>query len=229
VATLAELTTAAEADSDREGDTSVTANWPVWCRQGIESLWRILIANNKTLFYDVWNFSLTGGSTAASASILTTAYSGTFRRIIGLDVWPDTARRRRVPMRPFVNRNDGAYAALWLYVPYCDDRGYMLQGTTLTVTPFERAAGDYRAHIRTGPVLPAGVGDSISPEMDPYAEYISDFMARKALGKEESSTDFASERMQEIRAEIIEEGDRNEGEAAAIADVEDQGEGGRWL
>lgn len=226
MATLAELTTAAEADSDREGDTSVTAYWPVWAKQGIESLWRILIGNFTDLYYESEDITLVGGA-ASNAWNLTGGAIPNARRLVGVDVNPDTALRRRVRARPFVNRNDGAAGRIWAGVPWADDREYMLQGNSVIIVPYEIAAGRYRSHVRTGPTIPATGPDSIDAVMDEYAEYISDFMARKALGKEESSTAFATERMREILAEIIAAGDRNEADPWVIADVEGDGTGGR--
>lgn len=211
----------AEQDADAVNDDAALSGWLVWEQAAIESLWKILVSNYRDLYYGTFNFSLTGTPTGAILDLSVSI--PTFRILIGLDLNPDTNLRRRVPSRPFVNRNDGAFApytSFWTDVPWAADRDYMLQGSKLIVAPYERASGNYRAHYRPGPTIPNATDVTIDKEMEPYFEYLSSFMARRALAKEESDTSAVDARLLEIKQEIIEGGVRNDADPVAIADVE---------
>lgn len=221
---ITDIIAAAEQDSDKVGDASVTAAWPIWYPQAIESLWKLLITNYRDLYYDFYDFSLVSTPTGSILTLSTPPVTRTFRILVGLDLDPATSNRRRVKSRPFVNRNDGAWGSLWRNIPWATDREYMLQGNKLMIAPYEQAAGNYRMHYRYSPGIPANDPSGlIDNEMDPYAEYLSSFMARKALAKEESDTAPVDARLNEIRNEIIEASTRNEADPFVIADVEDCG------
>lgn len=219
--TTDDLIDAAEKDSDKEGDLSVVSSWQIWAGQARESLWKLLISNYRDIYYQTFDFPLVSTPTG---SILTLSSSvPTFRILVGLDLDPATSNRRRVKSRPFVNRNDGAWGSLWRNIPWATDREYMLQGDKLIIAPYEQASGAYRLHYRNEPTTPSATDVPIDREMWPYAEYLSSFMARKALAKEESDTTPVDVRLNEIRAEIIEAATRNEADPFVIADVEDYG------
>jgi len=211
----------AEQDADAVNDDSAAGGWLVWEQAAVESLWKLLVANSRDLYYSTFNFPLTG---TPSGSVLDlTVSTPTWRIILGVDLNPDTNIRRRVPSRPFVNRNDGAFApftSFWTDVPWASDRDYMLQGNKLIIAPYERASGNYRLHYRPGPAKPTATADAIDVEMEPYFEYLAQFMARRALAKEESDTSACDARLLKIEQEIIEAGIRNDADPTAIADVE---------
>jgi len=211
----------AEQDADAVNDDSAAAGWLVWEQAAVESLWKLLVSNSRDLYYSTFNFSLTG---TPSGSILDLTISApTWRIILGVDLNPDTNIRRRVPSRPFVNRNDGAFApftSFWTDVPWASDRDYMLQGNKLIIAPYERASGNYRLHYRPRPTKPADTTDALDVEMEPYFEYLAQFMARRALAKEESDTTACDTRLAKIEQEIVEAGIRNDADPTAIADVE---------
>jgi hypothetical protein len=217
-----DLIALAEQDADAVSDDAADAGWDVWEKAAVESLWKLLVSNFRDLYYSTFNFSLTG---TASGSILDVSVSvPTMRTLLGIDLNPDTNLRRRVPSRPFVNRNDGAFApytSFWTDVPWAADREYMLQGRKLIVAPYERASGNYRLHYRPGPTIPTDRNTVLDVEMEPYSEYLASFMARRALAKEESDTSVVDARLLEIKQEIMEAGVRNDDAGAiAIADTE---------
>jgi hypothetical protein len=211
----------AEQDADMVGDASATAGWLVWEQMAVESLWKLLVSNFRDLYYATFDFPLTANPTGAVLNL--TASVPTMRVLLGVDLNPDTNLRRRIPSRPFVNRNDGAFApytSFWTDVPWAADRDYMLQGRKLIIAPYERAGGNYRLHYRPGPTNPNQTDTVLDVEMEPYAEYLSSFMARRARQKEESDTTTIDARLQEIKQEIMEAGLRNDADPTAIADVE---------
>jgi hypothetical protein len=216
-----ELILLAEQDADAVSDTAAQAGWLVWEQAAIESLWKLLVSNFRDLYYGTFDFPLTG---TASGSVLNlTSSVPTWRVILGVDLNPDTNLRRRIPSRPFVNRNDGAFApytSFWTDVPWAADRDYMLQGNKLIIAPYERASGNYRLHYRPQPTKPTTTAQAIDVEMEPYFEYLAQFMARRALAKEESDTSNCDARIMKIEQEIAEAGLRNDADPTSIADVE---------
>lgn len=215
------LVALAEQDADAANDDAAAAGWIVWEKAAVESLWKLLVSNFRDVYYNTFNFSLTGTPTGAILDL--TASVPTMRVLLGADLNPDTNLRRRVPSRPFVNRNDGAFApytSFWTDVPWASDRDYMLQGRKLIIAPYERASGNYRLHYRPQPTAPVDLDTVLDVEMEPYSEYLAQFMARRALAKEESDTSACDARLLEIKQEIMEAGLRNDADPTAIADVE---------
>ncbi len=47
---FSDLQAAAEQDSDKVGDASVTLAWIIWANQAVESLWRLIIANFRAVY-----------------------------------------------------------------------------------------------------------------------------------------------------------------------------------
>lgn len=150
-----------------------------------------------------------------------------FRALHGIEYQPDTTGRRTVLRRNFRERNQGRIG-WWLPGLPCGDRKYDLRGLILNITPYELAAGPYRAYYRYAPYLFTSPVDTtpLDPQLEAYDEYLSVMAAMKALGIEESSQDPMAMRLSEMVQEITDEHERDDEAAAVIADVED--DDGSW-
>lgn len=214
-----------KALADKRGDASVTdPDWLAYVNWAVKSLYRTLISLDPAAYFSQGDFSLAGGVSGATfdAGTLTG-----FVALHGLDLSPDTGNRRTVPRRSFAERNHGKLG-WWVPTLPAADRAYDLRGRSLVVTPYEQAAGTYRAYYRAGPYLFTAANDSnpLDWQLEPYDEYLALLSARRALGIEESDTGAGSERLAELRQEIIDEHARDDGAPAVIADVEDDVAGG---
>lgn len=210
--------------SDRRGDASIAdADWLVWTNRHVESLWRLVTNHDPEAYFSEYDFTLAGG-TAGKSKDLGTGPSPAFRALHGLELSPDTVNRRTVPRINFKQRNIRPIG-WWTPAEFAGDRGYDLRARTLVVSPYESAAGNYRAYYRGAPYLFTSAVDAtpLDWQLEPYAEYIEIMNARDGLGQEESETGYGSERLAEIRAELAPAQDRDDGEAAVIADVEEDG------
>lgn len=209
--------------SDRLGDASLddTLDWLVWTNRHVESLWRIVTAHDPEAYFSEYDFTLAGGA-AGKSKDLGTGPNPAFRSLHGLEQNPDTSSRRTVPRINFKGRNVPA-VGWWTPAALAVDRAYDLRARTLVVSPYERAAGNYRAYYRGAPYLFTSAADAtaLDWQLEPYAEFIEIMNARTALGQEESETGYGSERLAEIRAELPAAQDRDDGEPFVIADVED--------
>lgn len=220
--------------ADKRNDASIVdADWLVYVNWGLKALYRLITAADPGAYFAMSDFTLAGGAGAGSRRLLSTltwldadgsALLGTpmFAALHGLDKDPDTNLRRTIPRRNFRQRNLGRIG-WWAPTVFDDNRAYDLRGRVLVMTPYEIAAGTYRAYARIFPYLftAAGDGNPLDWQLEPYDEFVVIMAARKGLGIEESDTGLQSERLQELRAEITAEHSRDDGEAATIADVED--------
>lgn len=221
----AALIDGAQALADRRSDASVTsADWTRYVNDSIEELYRILIGCDAGLYFAQTDFALVGGTTGATFDLTTLAISAPqstkFRAMHGLDLSPDTNYRRTVPRRNFRERNKGRigwwYPALW-----STDRRYDLRQTTLTITPYELAAGNYRIYWRPAPYKFASSADTtpLDTVMEPYDEYVRVLAAMMAVGIEEGGQDALASRLAVLRNDIV-ESEKRDDEPAVIADVE---------
>jgi hypothetical protein len=161
------------------------------------------------------------GSAGAQTWIVNDVYTR-FRSLHGLDVSPDTTSRRTVGRRNFRERNQGAIGP-WYPAPWAPDRRYDLRATILTITPYETAAGLYRAYYRGGPYKWAGPTDNdpLDAQLEVYDEYLAVVAARRGLAIEASDVELSmlDARVQELRASISSEHQRDD-EPAVLGDVE---------
>lgn len=234
---VATLIDQSKALADKRNDLSVPdPDWLTYVNWSVKSLDRMIAALDPAFRFATADFTLT--STAAGAtkdlSTLTWTPGGTaqpFAALHGLDLYPDLANRMTIGRRNFRERNRNAVGP-WLPTVEALDRRYDLRGRTLVITPFEAAAGPYRAYARLGPYLFVSPTDPVALDfqLEPYDEWLVIMTARKGLGIEESETGLQSERLTELREEITAEHTRDDGEAIVIADVEeDLGWGYRGL
>lgn len=233
----ATLVDQAKALSDKRNDASVPdGDWVSYVNWGIKALYRLVVASDPGAYFAQVDFTLlsTAAGSRKNLSTLTwldedgTAFVGAARQFAalhGIDKDPDTLQRRTIPRRNFRERNIAA-VGWWLPASYDDNREYDLRGRTIYMTPYEIAAGNYRAYARMQPYLFNAIGDStpLDYQLEAYDEFVAIMAARKGLGIEESETGLQSERLQELRLEIIGEHSRDDGEAATIADVEQDGD-----
>lgn len=221
---VATLIDQAQALADKRGDASIPGtDWLTYVNWAVKALYRLIVAADPGAYFEEANFTLTatpGNSFVDLSSIFTPDPAA----LHGLDKYPDTNRRRTVTSRTFRERNRGVVGS-WVPAAYAEDIKYDLRGRKLYVTPYENAAGPYRAYARLAPYLFTGVSDptELDWQLEPYDEFIVIMAARKGLGIEESETGLQSERLAELREEITAEHTRDDGEPIKIADVEDDG------
>ena len=177
-------------------------------------------------------YTLTGYNSAQGPDNSTQVYTifpvPVFRSLHGLDLNPDTVLRRTVPRRNFRERNMGR-VGWWSPTLFAIDRAYDLRGTSLVVTPYEFASGNYRVYYRSGPYnfnAPTDV-TPLDAILDPYNEWVVLKAARKGLKVEESDSAPWTEEIESLRESIISSHMRDDVEPSIIADVEGDS-GGTW-
>lgn len=218
--TVAVLIDQSKALADRRNDASIPdTDWYRMVNDSVESLYRKLVALDTALYFATQDFTLTGG--VASSSYALTSISGTgFRAIHGLDLYPDTTNRRTIGRRNFRERNMGRIG-WWDPTLLAGDRRYDIRQNTLTITPYEVAAGPYRLYYRQAPYKFSSAADAttLDAQMEPYDEWIRLRTAETALGIEESESSPWQNRRAELNGEIA-AAHRRDDEPAVLADVE---------
>jgi hypothetical protein len=222
---VAQLIDRAQALVDKRNDLSIPpADWVVYVNRAQQSLDRKIAALDPGFRFATTDFTLTAAPSGATKDLAAASWTPTTRYVAlhGLDLSPDTSTRRTIRGRPFRERNHGSLDRWWAPTIYADDRGYDLRGKTLVITPYEAAAGTYRAYCRGGCRLFTSDVDAtpLDDQLEDYEEWIAIMAARSGLGIEESETGFMSQRLAELNAEIVEEHERDNGEPIRIADVE---------
>lgn len=217
---VAALIDQGKALSDKRSDGSVTdPDWLIYVNRSVESLWKLITSLDPHAFFaQSPDFALTGTDAGAVKDLTTLTR---FRALHGLDLSPGTPTRRTVPRRNFRERN-GRSVGWWTPTLWCSDRAYDLRAQNLVITPYEAAAGTYRAYFRQGPYQFTAAGDTnpLDAILEPHAEYLEIRVARRALGIEESNTGPLTDELAEQIAEITAAFTRDDGEPAVIADVE---------
>jgi hypothetical protein len=226
--TVAQLIDRGKLVSDRRNDASLAdTDWLIFVNWAVEAWWRFLTPMDTSLYFAQGDFALL--ATAAGAiKDLTTLAAPVFRSLHGLDLSPDTTSRRTIGRRNFRERNLAAVGP-WLPTTWATDRRYDIRGKNLVITPFESAAGTYRIYYRGAPYHFTSAVDAtaLDLELEQYEEGISILAGRYAMGIEETDPSFWTGRLGEMRDEVQAAYDRNDGEPAVIADVEEDGWGFR--
>lgn len=222
---VATLIDQAKALADKRGDASVPdSDWLTYVNWGVKALYRLIVAADPEAYFAEADFTLlsTAAGSKKDLSTLTWSPTGAFVALHGVDKDPDTSMRRTIARRNFRERNTGRIG-WWTPAIYSGDLAYDLRGRQLVVTPYESAAGNYRAYARLRPYVFTTSTDvtALDWQLEDYDEFIVIMAARKGLGVEESDTGLQSERLGELRDEITAEHTRDDGEAAVIADVEE--------
>jgi hypothetical protein len=227
----------AKALADKRNDASIAdSDWLIYVNWAVKALYRRLVALDPDLYFATTDFTLTNtpaGSAKDMSSLgTTTPANALFVALHGLDKDPDTPVRRTIQRRNFQERNRGRIG-WWYPTIIAVDRAYDLRGRTLVVTPYENAAGNYRAYFRQRPYIFTSPvdGTALDVALEDYDEYIALSAAMKGLNIEESSSDSWAIRLAELLEELTDEHDRDDEAPGVIADVEadtDNSTGGWW-
>lgn len=206
--------------NNRRNAAIADADWIIFLNWAIESWYKFRIALDPALYFSTRDIVVAGGI-SGSAIDLTTGFSPLFRTLHGVDVNPDTAARRTVTARGFRQRNETV--GWWTPAPTCDVRKYDMRAYSLVITPYETAAGTYRVYYRGAPHSLTGPSDTTPMDFVLEPEAVVLLAACHALRVEETSDDPWNKRLAVIKAEVIAQYDRDDGEPSKIQDVEDLG------
>lgn len=191
-----------------------TPTWIDWCDQAHKQLYGKVFQQFKDTFFKSTDFSMVNGTNQQTLP-------ADFRMLRGFEQDPTLAIRRNVPKFNFTDRNKYRSGTIGAFNPQSQQKGYrVVARSTLLVEPPENCAGNYRLYYVNGPVTLTATTDDIMVELEPWSEYISQAMARKALLKEESDVTAVDERMAEIVADLQVETETDEGEQDSVVDVE---------
>ena len=223
VATL--LDQAKLVSNNRRNAAVADADWVTFINWAVESWYKFRIGLDPALYFTTRDVTLTGGIAGSSIDLTSGFTAPGLRAVHGLDLYPDTGQRQTVRSRNFKGRNDGV--GPWLPAPFCPVRRYDVRAFVLYITPYENASGPYRVYYRANPYKFSSAVDAtpLDAVLEPEAEAIVKLAACSALNIEETVTDPWRARIEEIKAETANACDRDDGEAAQIADVEDLGSG----
>lgn len=235
---LSALVLAAQRAADMINSPFVdTATWLDWANQAQLQLYGKVFSVYKDSFYKATVAS--GASPPASFPDIVlvngvgnnvVALPADFRALRGLTQDPDLASRKSIPKFNFAER-DGFRVGTQLggFSPPSRMKAYrVVARSTLIVEPPENCAGTYRLYYINAPVPFASTTDNMMAELEPWNEYISQAMARKALLKEESDISAVDQRMAEIVADLQTELETDENQVDSVVDVEgDDGRGWR--
>ena len=223
---VASLIDMGKALADRRSDASIPdADWLQYVNWSIKSLYRKLVAIDPDAYFATTDFTLAGGASGASkdmSSLATTIPANVkFVALHGLDIDPDTNQRKSVGRRAFQERNRGRIG-WWYPTQLLMDRAYDLRAKTLTITPYENAAGNYRAYFRYRPYLFTAANDTnpLDDQLEDYDEYLAVRAAMYALTIEETASDPWAVRLGEIFDELTDEHERDDEAPSVIADTE---------
>jgi hypothetical protein len=127
------------ADLTNVADYVTNATWLSWLNDGKTELHRFVTNKFKATYYRPYDFTLSSTSQQTLPA--------NFWRLKGLDIDPDTSRRREVRPNNFAERNNYRQNSVRDPLRYCTDRHYNLLGSRLLlIQPQENAAGDYRLY-----------------------------------------------------------------------------------
>jgi hypothetical protein len=192
---------------------------------------RIHVTAGSALSNTDWYLSALAGQLDVVSGMVQTYTQGNglgFRSLHGLDLNPDTNGRRTIARRGFRERNQGV--SYWTPSIIATDRRYDLRSFALYITPYESAAGLYRAYFRGAPYTFTSTSDTtpLDALIEQYWEYVPIRAAMKALGIEESDQGPLATALAAIVSDVTEHHTRDDGAPAVIADAEDDAWDNRW-
>lgn len=141
------------ADLTNVIDYVTDPTWVSWLNAANVELHRFVTNKFKATFYRTYDFTLTAGQSQI-------ALPANFWRLKGLDVDPDTVRRRTVRPYNFAERNQIRQDQLRDFNPliYAPNRWYNVIGSSLLkIQAQEQAAGNYRLYYVPKPKTLASV------------------------------------------------------------------------
>lgn len=224
--TVAQLIDRAQALSDKRGDGSITAaDWVVYVNWAQRSLDRKIAALDPGFRFSTTDFTLTATPSGAQKDLAAATWTPTTRFVAlhGMDRSPDTTTRRTIRRKGFRARNEvSGLSRWWAPTTYAEGIWYDLRAKTLVLSPYEAAAGTYRAYCRGGCRLFTSDADAtpLDDQLEDYDEWIVIMAARAGLGIEETEASPWDTRLAMLNTEIEQEHSRDDGEAATIQDVE---------
>jgi len=224
------LITSAQRAADMVNSSFVDTNtWIDWCDQAHKQLYGKVFSVYRDSFYKATVAS--GASPPASfpdivlvngAGNNIVALPSDFRALRGLTQDPDLASRQSIPKFNFPERDyfrNGT--TLSAFGPSSQTKAYrVVARSTLIMEPPENCAGHYRLYYINGPQTLTLTTDNMMAELEPWSEYISQAMARKALLKEESDISAVDQRMAEIVLDLQTETETDENQVDSVVDVE---------
>ena len=223
---VADLVDGAKALSDKRNDASITdPDWVKYVNWAQRSLDRKIAALDPGFRFSTTDFVLTATPSGAQKDLKAATWAPVTRFVAlhGLDRSPDTTTRRTIRRKGFRARNEvSGLSRWWAPTTYAEGIWYDLRAKTLVVTPYEAAAGTYRAYCRGGAYQFTAIGDTnpLDDQLEDYDEWIVIMAARAGLGIEETEVSPWDTRLAMLNTEIEQEHSRDDGEAPVIQDVE---------
>lgn len=141
------------ADLTNVTDYVTDAQWIAWLNAGVLELHRLVANKFKATYFREYDFTIAEGASSL-------ALPSNFWRLTGLDLDPDTVRRREVRPYNFADRNRFRHETMRTVDPelFASDRAYSLVGSSLLrLQPQEVAGGNYRLYYTPKPRLLAAV------------------------------------------------------------------------
>lgn len=208
--TLAQIRGQAQDICDFVNNPQVgTPTWTQWTNDGIEKLYRIVLKLSTGAF------ETSADVTLSSATNLIPKPAG-FRRLLGLTLDPTSPGMRR-SLPKYNKGNRDAYGTL-------GPRRYRVLGDSISVEPFQLAAGNYRIYYVAGPTKLVADGDTMDPVLADYVDYVVTWMCIKALGKEESDNRDLYVELAKVEQDVMEAFAMIDGDDSdTIVDDDDRG------
>ena len=213
-----------------------TPTWISWATQAQNQLYGKVFSVFKDSFYKATVASGASPPTSFPDYVLGNGVGNNvvtlpadFRALRLFEQDPDLPQRRPIPKFNFAEK-DGyrVGSTLSAFNPPSNLKAYrVVARSTLYVTPPENCAGTYRLYYINAPVPFVLTSDNMMAELEPWQEYISQAMARKALLKEESDISAVDQRMAEIVIDLQTELETDENQVDSVVDVEGDGRGWR--
>lgn len=188
------------------------SQWQTFANAGQEELWTIVATAFADTFYKTSSFNVTNNAN-------TVTLPTDFRMLKGLDINPGLSSVRSIHRYNFADRNSNG-GVLAVTGPGYDPRYRVVSRTTLVLEPPLQSNGSYLLYYVNGPTAFTAPTDPMMSELEPWREYISQTMARKALLKEESDISGVDERIAQLRQDIMSAVETDTAEQNSIADVE---------
>jgi len=135
------------ADLTNVADYVTDAQWLAWLNNGVDELHRLVTNKFKATYFRTYDFTLAEGESEV-------VLPANFWRLKGLDLDPDTVRRREVRPYNFAERNRYRQNTLRDLDTWCQDRRYNLVGSRLLkIQAQEQASGNYRLYFTPKPKI----------------------------------------------------------------------------
>jgi len=157
------------------------AAWTRWINLAVRELWGLALSHNaEALATSSNHLGVTSGTIPLPTGCL---------RLLYVEKDPDTSPQI-LPQTSLAGKGR------------TNQISYYVSGTTISITPREQSAGDYRLHYVPSPTELVGFSDSLDSRLEQVWGYISIRAAISARGKEEVSTKYLIEELALCRDEV---------------------------